>query len=213
MKKWISLVGIVLSLSLWGQDQSSDKAEIISTTNQIMESTMGLKYQSLLDLTYPRIYEMIPKEQMVQFLKMMFEGNEEFSIKLQENTPEFEVSEIFEQEGTQYAFVNYPLSMTMRFENEKLDENQKSLMKTSLSSKGMTVKFVNDQEMEMYNPISMQIMIKDSFTDGSWKGMNFDSENALTYSLLPSYVIEDAEKHLAKLRLEMKKQSEKVEAK
>ncbi len=55
-------------------------------------------YDAILDMTHPKVFEIVSKEQMKTLFKSMFEGNDQFSIETTKEIPDYKLSKIFKGE-------------------------------------------------------------------------------------------------------------------
>jgi hypothetical protein len=76
--KKIALLLLLISQVTVGQDLNSLKIE----AQKVYEATTILDFDQIIDGTYPKVFEIVSKEQMKQILISTFNGNDEMKIKL-----------------------------------------------------------------------------------------------------------------------------------
>ncbi len=108
MKK-ISLLLLALIFSFSIQAQTEQEArDLLDQYAEIFETEQWLKS---LDLTYPDLFTVVPREQMEQVIEATFNSNMfEMSMGGMEIQ---EISERFEEEGLSYRFMKYKQEMKM----------------------------------------------------------------------------------------------------
>lgn len=159
--------------------QQNDTEQILKDSKSFIAALENRDYNHFLDLMYPTIFEYINKETFLELIKGVYEGNNEYSVEITDvDKIKFTPSEIFtELPETKYAFVSYPLSMKMTFQNESFkDEEEKQMMKGLMEMQGMKVDFISDNSLkiEMH---SMTIAINDKATGNTWKYLNHEEDN------------------------------------
>ena len=208
MKKIAIFVLFLISVTTIAQD--ADTSEIDKLTQNMFEAMNDRNYDYLLDMTYPTVYEYLPKESFKSVFQSMFEGNEEFSIDIPQDIPEYSISKIVSDDSLKmdYAFTSYDMKMSMTFHNQEFDEDQQQMMKGAMESQGMEVAFDSKSKIKMLLPDRVIIFIRNEVTENTWKMINYDPDSPLLYQVLPSSLIEKAKEHRQDLLLNSKKSKE-----
>ena len=91
MKKSILLVAFLISttFSAIAQDMTTLKVD----AKKAYISSANMNYDAIFETTYPKVFDIIPKEQMKEMFEQMM-SNEQFTIKLVQVEPNFEFGEI-----------------------------------------------------------------------------------------------------------------------
>ncbi len=207
MKKYILFI-LFTTLSVWSFSQENDISQIKAISSEMLNKTEKGEYAKLLDYMYPPFFELFTKEQVTEIFKMMFEGNEEFTIKIDVSNPNYTYSEIFQKEDTKYAFVGHQIKMDMNFNREDFSQEEVDLMKLAMKAQGLEVLNIVGTNVSVLSQNSVMIMINDEETDGEWKSLNYDSDNAFLYQVVPTFVLEDAKEFKENLMLQNAKQKE-----
>lgn len=167
-------------------------------------------YDAILDMTHPKVFDVVSKELMKTTLSSTLEGNEEYSIDIPKAIPAYNVSKLYtnNDNASNYAFVSYDMKMTMTFHKENFDDDGKEMMKSIMKSQGMDVTFTSNNAMEVLMNDRVTILLKDKDTNNKWVMINYDPDSPLTYQILSTNVIEDAKAYRQDLLLERKKKEE-----
>lgn len=109
MKNLILVLGLLISS--FSLAQNEENKQILVDTYSFVNHFEQRNYDKIMDLTYPKIIEVVGKENFITAMKTLVEGNEEFQTKIhQPDFQSFEVSDIFKtQKGEKYAFVSFPM--------------------------------------------------------------------------------------------------------
>lgn len=211
-KKLLSIVLFcVLAFANYLEAQeTTELQEVQHLAKQMFVDMNNRDFDAILNITHPKVFNLLPKETMKQFLKSMFEGGEEFSIEIPKIIPNYKVSEIFNSEvdSLKYAFVSYDMNMKMTFKNQEFDEEAKNLMLTMMKAKGMEVAFVTNNSVDVTILNSVTIILKDNETNNKWVMVNYDPDSPLFYQIVPSILMEKAKLYKQDLMLERKKNTE-----
>lgn len=208
MKKFITLIILLLSLNVIAQNTKKELNEIAT---KMFVDMNNRDFDAIIDMTYPKVFELASKDQMKALFKSFFEGNSEFSVEIPHIEPKFKVSEVFnkESDSISYAFISYDLRMKMTFKNQEFEEEQQKMMISMMSAKGMDVKFITKNTLDMNMLDRITVLIKDNYTNNKWAMLNYDPDSPLFYQMTPSVLIEAGKKYKQDLMLERKKNEEK----
>lgn len=194
--------------SVFAQDEHYEDLDALA--NQMFEDMNDRDYDALIDMTHPKVFELVSKEQMKMVIKSMFEGNEEFSIEVPRVLPKYKISEVFKtkNDNSKYAFLSYDLKMSMTFHNEEFDDEAKKMMTSMMKAKGMDVKFVSSNTMALDMKDRITVLVNDELTNNEWTMVNYDPDSPLSYKILSSEILESAKNYNQDLMLARKKTTE-----
>lgn len=169
MKKYIiTLFVLACSLTAFAQD----KAALQAGLDRVYKNTTTGQYEALLADTYPKIFEVIPKEQMLKSLQSMINGPG-YVLDVLEVPANFEIGEIKKVGSGYYCIVKHDLLMKMTFTQPVSDAESKTMienLKTSMKTQEVT-----------FNPRSNSFTMKtradiigisNGVTGGKWKFLN-----------------------------------------
>lgn len=208
MKKLLFVLFLVLVTPVFGQNATQKKLlEDVYSIAQYMEQK---DYDKILDLTHPKVFEYVKRDQMKVFFSSLLEGDKELKIRLNKvEKKDFEVSEIFQtQEGAEYAFVTHPTDMDMVLVNKKIGEEEKQMYIMVFEMKGMEAKFINDNTINI-KKLGLSIAIKDDSTNNTWRYANHDEGNPLYVKILPVEIIKKAKDYMFEKTLKEKEKAKK----
>ena len=205
MKKFWFLF-LVLS-SLLSFAQKSDNERILEDSRNLLFAIDNKDYDTVLDFTYPVVFQLASRDVLKGLFQMAFEGNEQLKMEFLnlKSVTEFKLSEIYSSaDNSKYAFVSFPMQMRMIL-NGDLDKDQQSGLIQSLREQGMIAKFENSNTI-FIDKQSITVALNNSHTDGLWKYINFDENNAAFSRLIPNEVMSKLIKYNAEL-MQMQKDS------
>lgn len=161
------------SITLLAQDMASLKTEAIKS----YKAGVSLNFDAIFETTYPKVFDIIPEEQMQTMFDEMME-NEQFSIKLVEVEPEFTFGKIKKIEGKTFCLIDHNNVMTMKFKQPLEDaESMTDIFKSSMNAEKVTYdKATNTFRIEMRSTL---IAVADELTKNQWKFLNKDKDNKL----------------------------------
>ena len=179
MKKSILLVAFLISstFSAIAQDMTTLKVD----AKKAYISSANMNYDAIFETTYPKVFDIIPKEQMKEMFEQMM-SNEQFTIKLVQVEPNFKFGEIKKIGKQTFCLVDHDNVMEMTF-NEPMEdpEMMTGIFKSSMEAEEVTY----DKEKKAFR-IKMRstlIAVADELTSNKWKFLNKDKENKL-FSML-----------------------------
>lgn len=208
-KKLILLL-LLSSIQVFSQVKETKEAELHGMVKRMFNDMNNRDYDAILEMTHPKVFEMVPKEQMKELLKSMFEGNEEFIIDIPKTAPEYKLSKVYKgkKNDLQYAFTSYDLKMKMTFKNQEFDKESKEVMKSIMATQGMDVTFISNNAVDVFMTDRITILLKDIDTKSKWVMLNYDPDSPMFYKILSSEVLEAAKEYKQNLMLARKKNSE-----
>jgi len=170
---------------------AQDKKALATDAERFYKNTTDGNYDALLADTYPKVFEFIPKDKMLESLKGMLKGDG-YVLDVVEAPANFEFGEVKHIGDGYYTIVKHDLLMKMTFaepigeaEANAMVQNFKTAMKTEEVS--FNPKF---------NTFTMRkradfIAISNSLTGGKWKFLNRSGEK-----LMAKVLAEDVRKQL-----------------
>ncbi|MAB47749.1 MAG: hypothetical protein CMC05_03875 [Flavobacteriaceae bacterium] len=209
IKAVFTIMFVVVFTSInFAQEVSEDSIkEIDSMASKMFTDMNNRDYDAIIEMTHPKVFDLVPKETMVSVFKSTLEGNSEFSIEIPKQIPEYKISDVFKDEegGSDYAFVSYDMEMSMTFNNESFDEETKETMVKMMKMQGMDAEFISDKTVHLNMLNRMTILIKDESTNNKWAMINYDPDSPLFFQLLSATVIEKAKSYYQDLMIAQKK--------
>ena len=187
--KKLALLLLLISQVTVGQDLNSLKIE----AQKVYEATTILDFDQIIEGTYPKVFEIISKEQMKQLLISTFNGNDEMKIKLLNVAPDFKFGEIKKIDMQTFCLIDHNLSMELTLQ-EKIEDDEEAEMMLEIFKAGMEtdeVTFNKETNTFTITKISTMIGIADKATNNKWKFLNKDKENVLATKLFSKKVLKE----------------------
>ena len=176
MKNYIITLFILgCSLTAFAQD----KAALQTALDRFYKNTTAGQYEALLADTYPKIFEVIPKEQMLKKLQEMLNGPG-YVLDVLDAPANFEFGEIKHVGKGYYCIVKHDMLMKMTFtepigeaESKEMIQQFKKSMKTDVVSFNQKT---NSFTMKIRADV---IAISNTVTGGTWKFLNRTGPNIM----------------------------------
>ncbi len=185
MKKYLVLMFISFSFILWGQN----KKELNRNSQKIYEFTVQGEYDSLMNYTYPKLFDMVPKKNIIDAMTKSFH-NDEFNITVLPHEPNFSFSEIKKIDGNYYSLIEHDLYMKLDFfkamEPEELSV-MVDLFKLAMETDDVSVK---DKSIFIGKRSAMIAMSEKQY-NYRWYFVNNDKGSVFLNSLIPERVQEE----------------------
>uniref|UniRef100_UPI0040498123 hypothetical protein n=1 Tax=Flavobacterium sp. TaxID=239 RepID=UPI0040498123 len=175
MKKSILLFAFLISatFSVNAQDLASLKVE----AKKAYESSANMNYDAIFETTYPKVFNIIPKEQMKEMFEQMM-SNEQFTLKLIQVEPNLSFGTIKKIGEQTFCMVDHDNVMEMNFIAPVEDaETMVELFKSSMEAKEVT--YNKESNTFTIKLRSTLIAVADDLTNNNWKFLNKDKENKL----------------------------------
>lgn len=167
MKNILLLLFLGLNLSF---SQSTEET-ITTDFNQIIEYTRQKNMDKVLDMTYPRLFDVYPKEMLAGMATGMLES---MGIKTiyEDNQTNLMISPLknIANIKTEICIGKYNQNMILEFN----DENAVKFF-TQNPIDGYTIEIIDSKKIRMLG-VSYLLAIKDSYSSNTWKYMNYDIE-------------------------------------
>lgn len=190
MKNICLIVGFIFSIYV-SKAQTKDSLAIATDVNLFFNYTTTNQVDSLLEMLYPKLFTIAPKEQLKQQMKNMLDDKnltiKMFDFKIKSISPTFLYNTV------KYALVKYNFRMTMQFGG--INESQKNNLALQYSLPELQEKFgksnvqLNDETQTISIYVNGLIYAINE-PKKSWKFLEKKEEQkALLNYLLPQAVI------------------------
>ncbi len=151
---------------------AQDKQSLEATALSMYNNTVAGNYEAVANGTYPKIFEVLPKDKMMESLKNMLNGDG-YSLMLLKADPKFEYGPIKKIGDGQYCLVKHDLVMKMTFkdpvgdpESKEMIENFKKAMQTNdITFEAKSNSFIIKKRADV-------VFASDKITKNQWKYMN-----------------------------------------
>lgn len=163
MKK-IVLTALLLCCSLLS---AQDKKSLEERAKKSMEYTINGNYPALMELTYPKLFTIVPKEKMLEMLPAALKG-EGFSVKLLNQAPNYKFGEIKKIDGGHYSLINHDTYMAMTFDEPLAKEDADMMLESLKESISGTVTYDAAKNTFNIKKPSELIAVADKSTNNQW---------------------------------------------
>lgn len=168
---------------------AQDKQSLQQKAREMYEVTVNNDYDKILDYTYPKIFELVPREQMKEILSSLF-NSPELEVTILDTPPEFTYGDIKKINDGYYCLVQHNLSMKMVFA-EKIAVDQQAVLVQGMKKAMATDKVTFD---EKENAITIHkraemIAVSDSYTVNKWSFANNNKEQGNFMNMLFSEAV------------------------
>lgn len=168
--KLFSLLLILFSLFSFSQSLENLKIQ----TRKIYDANYTMDFDTIADLTYPKIYEILGKTAFTDKLDTDYQ-NDEFRMRLEIENPVFQYSEIKKIDGRSYCIITYknPVRYFLESKPDAATANQKA---AALKESAKAYEVVVEPKRNSINVRrnSKLIAIADETTNNQWKFINLD---------------------------------------
>lgn len=146
-------------------------------TNKMYEATLKMDFEEIIEYTYPKIFDLVSKEQLKGILKQTFE-NDEFKMEFVAVNPNFEYGKILNIEDKLLSIIDYKVSMSMTF-YEELEEETINFMINTFKTAGNydEVNYDLDKKAFIIATRTKMIAVSDELTKKQWKFITYDKKN------------------------------------
>ncbi|WP_313808064.1 hypothetical protein [Flavobacterium sp.] len=143
---------------------------------KVYDATYNMDFNTILDYTYPKIFDIVDRNTMYETLDKTFQ-NDEFSIRFVNPTANFKYSDIKTIGNQKFCLISYNNALRMKFE-EPLDEETVSIMTEAFQSSMKNYKITYEKERNgfLLEGPDMLIAISDSLTKNEWRFLNHDED-------------------------------------
>lgn len=188
MKLKFFLLFLLTSVVTFAQDLTSLKND----AQKVFDYTIAKNYEATLDYTYPKIFEIISREKMLEALIGMLD-NETMTITIENVRPDFTFSNEIIIDNAKYYVIEHNNKMTMKFKEELGEEKDFMLEYLTQSMPNYKVSFDEKNQVFIVDGKAKIIAISDDVTKGTWKFINFNGESPMLKQVLGETVLEKLE--------------------
>lgn len=184
MKKLLLFVTVLSFVTTFAQDKKS----LEQRAQKMVEVTYNLQYDAILDHTYPKVFDIVPRDVLREALENMFK-TEEFTVKLINVAPNFKFGEIKKIDNSFYSLVDHDLAMEMKF-NEPIEDEGLYIdaLKAGLDTE--EVAFNKTTNTISVKKRAQMVAINDEVSKNLWTFINNDN-GPLMNQLLSEKVIKE----------------------
>ena len=179
MKNLLFIAFCFLSLQAFGQNDSDVKPIV----ERFINSTVQGNYQDVMDITYPKVFDFFPKDEILKAMQGMLQ-NDDFSITFNSIDPMVTTEPVKEIDGAAYILVHYRNSLNMKFHNMEIDDPGLFRSYLMQSYPDAHIAFDDNTNTFKIEMPSRLLGIKDERTAGEWRFINFNQTDKQMLQLI-----------------------------
>ena len=170
--KLLSFLVLLIVSSSYSQSLETLKNETV----KMYDASYSMDFETILDLTYPKVFEIVNRETMLSSLDNLFQ-NKTMKVRFVFPAVAFTYSDIKVIEDKKFCVINYKNAMRITFD-EKLTEDRVAIFLKSMNDtkKYTTVKFETEKNSFFLEGNSILIAVSDERSKNSWTFINHDSD-------------------------------------
>lgn len=170
MKLQLSFLFLFIGAITFAQSEETLQKE----AKLMYQASYNMNFETVLDLTYPKIFDLASREQLGQILRNSFQ-NEQFKIRLVFPEVTFKYGKIKEVEGKKAVLITYVSAMRMTFTQKFYsNEAQEMLMGLKQSLPEKKVSYEPNTNSFFIEGTDAMIAISDNHTNKAWKFITYD---------------------------------------
>ncbi len=161
--KFIFLLFFLVNFAFAQSEQDLIRKDFETIVNYTRQGQM----EKILDMTYPKIFEKMPKETMLGMMKMATEG---MGMKMiyEQNTINLNMSSIEKLKDATICLSSYDQTTVIEFTSPMMAK-----MFLMAKNEDYTVDKIDDKKIKMSGKAYL-LAIKDTYTKNTWKYLNYD---------------------------------------
>lgn len=174
----------LLSIIGFAQDLATLKSESL----KMFDASLILDFEKMLDFTYPKVFDIAPKDQMLEMMTNTFE-NEQMSIKIEKIDPKFSFEEIQKIDKHVFCKFSHDNKMKLTFKND-ISGSEEMIIEMLKENTGATdVNYdVNTKSFNATLRVNV-LAIADELTKNNWKFITLEKEKAMLSMLFSEDII------------------------
>lgn len=188
MKNKLTVLFFFIGIGLFAQTQEAMK----KGAENMYEASYNMDFDAMLEATYPRIFEMVSREQMHDFMDKSFQ-DEQFRIRFVHPSVKMNYSEIKEIEGKKVVLITYEASMRMIFETQLSNFDIKDIQANlGINLPEKTIIYEPNRNGFLISGTDTMIAIADEYTQKEWKYITYDKvQKPLLVQILGQNVLKE----------------------
>ena len=184
MKFKFTLIITLLSIIGFAQDLASLKSE----SQKMFDASLTLDFEKMLDFTYPKVFDIAPKDQMLEMMTNTFE-NDQMSIKLEKIDPKFSFGEIQKIDKQVFCKFSHDNKMKLIFKND-IAGSEEMIVDMLKENTGASDVSYDDKTKSFNATLRVNVLaIADDLTKNNWKFITLEKDKAMLNMLLSEDII------------------------
>ena len=170
----------IFSFIFFVNANAQDSLALVKNANEVYRFTMEKKFDSLIETTYPKLFDIVPKSQLIELTKSAFEENDMLQIEILDQLPEFKFGSIVKLNEQFVCRVEHSLKLRLIFK-EKIEESNVALYIDEFKKSMETDNVFFDEKTNAFSisKRSKMVALNDKYTKGVWKFINYTKDEML----------------------------------
>lgn len=174
MKKLLYITAALL-VSFCGFSQ--DVASLKTNAQKYYDTTVKLDYPMMMEMIYPKLFDIVPKETMLETLKKTFEGNEGFKVKLMPVAPNFVFGDIKKIGNQSFSVISHDTAFNIIWDEPiPTEEVQAYIDSFKATMKTQDVTYDAPNKTMNVKAKSKLIAVADETTNKQWKYLTYGEQ-------------------------------------
>ena len=195
MRKTIFLLGWLACALTASSQTAADSATLVQRLDEFMKANAVLDISKVMDYTYPKLFELAPKESIVEAMKNTFD-NEEINIRM-DSLEVIRIHPLFAFNNGFYSRIDYSMVMRMQFKKQAdMDPEQLgstlAAFRSQFGEKNVWYS-ETDKRFNIYQRTSMAAL-RDEPKE-KWTFVNIKKDDPMMMQLLDKALIEKLESY------------------
>lgn len=156
---------------------SQDAASMKSGAQTLIDKTVAKDYNALLDMTYPKLFTLAPREAVLESLKSTFDGNQGFKIVMLPAAPNFVFGEIKKIGNQSFAIIDHDNALQVVWDEPIPAEEVETyvgLFKTNMKTQDVTYD-ATKKTMNIKAKAKM-VAVADETTKNKWTYLTYSDQ-------------------------------------
>jgi hypothetical protein len=184
MKFKFTLLITLLSIIGFAQDLASLKSE----SQKMLDYSISLDFEKMMDFTYPKVFDIASKDQMLEMMTNMFE-NDQMSIKLEKIDPKFSFGEIKKIDKQVFCKFSHDNKMKLSFKTD-IAGSEEMIVDMLKENTGASDVTYDDKTKSFYATLRVDVLaVADDSTKNIWKFITLEKDKAMLSMLLSEDII------------------------
>jgi hypothetical protein len=157
-----------------------------------MEANDRMELEKVLDFTYPKIFTIVPRDQMLEALKKVFD-NDQVTLRV-DSLQTDSIYPVFKIQQGSYAKIRYTMRMVIRFKSKETDPGLKKLdyefmFSTMQSQFGKEKVTMDSAGNTIMHETALMVAVKDQYAK-EWCFVNLKEGDPITSQLFSKEIID-----------------------
>ncbi|MEO6315497.1 MAG: hypothetical protein ABIU63_15810 [Chitinophagaceae bacterium] len=184
MKKlWLVLVICGACCSLFAQTDPLLQQRL----NYFMEANRQLHFDSVIAYTYPKLFTLVPRDEMLEMLQNSFE-NEQLTIRL-DSLQTDSIYPVFKMQEGSYAKIRYSLNMIMQLKDSSAAGKENDLLAAMQAQYGTGKVRLDSAKNIVVQVTALMLAAKDKYAR-QWCFVNLKDSDPLISQLFTKEIID-----------------------